>query len=82
MRGRPRRRSRTGSVGDSGVSSAAGSGFTSDNWTSVSSILGTTSSEPSRDPMRSCEGEPVVKAPSLLNVGVSAGESLLEDMEG
>ena len=83
MRGRPRARlSRTGSVGDIGVSSVTGSGLTSDSWSSVSSILGTISSDSSREPMRPSERESWVETPLESNVGVSAGESLLDDMEG
>ena len=82
MRGRPRRLSRTGSVGDIGVSSPTGSGLTSASWSSVSSILGTISSDPSRDTTRSSERESAVENPVVSNVGVFAGDSLLEDMEG
>lgn len=83
MRGRPLARlSRTGSVGDIGVSSATGSGLTSDNWSSASSILGTISSDPSLDPMRDSDRESVVETPFESKVGVFAGESLLDDVEG
>lgn len=83
MRGRPRaRRSRTGSVGDMGVSSARGSALTSDSWSSVSSILGTISSDPSLEPMRPSDRESWTEAPLESKVGVLAGESLLDDMEG
>jgi hypothetical protein len=82
-RGRPRPRlTRTGSVGEIGDSSAIGSAFTSDNSSSRSSTLGTTSSEPSLDDRR----EPIcmsdVGSESDSSVGVSRGESLLDDMEG
>ena len=83
MRGRPRARlSRTGSVGDIGVSSPTGSGLTSARWSSVSSILGTISSDPSRETTRSSDRESAVEKPVVSKVGVSAGDSLLDDMEG
>lgn len=83
MRGLPRARLiRTGSVGDIGVSSTAGSVFTSASWSSVSSIFGIISSDPSLEPTRSSEREPVMELPFVSNVGVVAGDSLLEDMEG
>lgn len=83
IRGRPRaRRSRTGSVGETGGSSDAGSALTSASCSSVSSIFGTISSEPKRESIRAsdCVSEFVRTFES--NVGVLMGESLLDDMEG
>lgn len=59
-----------------------GSDLTSDNWSSVSSIFGTISSDPSLEPVRPSDKEPVVETAFESKVGVFAGESLLEDMEG
>ena len=83
MRGRPRaRRSRTGSVGEMGGSSADGSVFTSASCSSVSSIFGTISSEAPREPTRASDGVSEWDAALASKEGVSAGESLLDDMEG
>ena len=86
MRGRPRARlSRTGSVGEIGGSSANGSVLTSARCTSVSSIFGTISSEPSvpnRESIRASDCVSEMGRPFVSKVGVFMGESLLEDMEG
>jgi len=83
MRGRPRARLiRTGSVGDIAVSSAKDSSLTSANCSSVSSNLGTTSTELVRVSNRDsdCVSEVLKMVESKL--GVVIGESLADDMEG
>ena len=83
MRGRPRAlRRRTGSVGEMGASSAEGSTFTSESCNSVSSILGTISSEPFRESMRGSDCVSETEGMFESKVGVFMGESLQEDMEG
>lgn len=83
MRGRPRARLiRTGSVGDIAVSSAKDSSLTSAKCSSVSSNLGTTSTELVRVSNRDsdCVSEALKMVESKL--GVVIGESLADDMDG
>jgi hypothetical protein len=80
--GRPRPRlTRAGSVGDMEGSDPTDSALTSASCSSCSSILGTISSEPRRESFR--DSAYMSGRPSALEstVGVSIGDSLLEDME-
>jgi hypothetical protein len=83
MRGLPRaRRSRTGSLGEIGGSSVTGSILTSANCSSVSSILGTTSVEASRESTRVSDRLSEYGSVFVSNAGEVRGESLLDDIEG
>lgn len=83
IRGRPRERlSRTGSVGEIGDSSVTGSVLTSSSRSSVSSIFGIISSEPTRESIRVSDCVSELEATFASKMGVFIGESLLDDMEG
>jgi hypothetical protein len=83
IRGRPRARlTRTGSVGDMGVSSARDSSLTSANCNSVSSSFGTTSVELVRVSGRDSECMSELLKMEESKLGVVIGESLADDIEG